>query len=890
MSISETGSCTSAGKKSPNTSFRTETQLRTMPSYSTDPAEVQAEIRALPITSEPLPAPQEAELSPEDQALSLELFYESREGTPHAIRALKGLIAKYPEVPSLKNHLTVAYIAAGRERQADKVNDKLRRENPDYLFGHLNHASKFLGRRGGAQRIPEILGETLRLRDLKPDIELFHHSEVKGFYTIVAHFHVQEDRPGLARAIYDVLAEIIGADDPQLADGGSIVGISHAPLIFLDTTGATLWESGGGATSIGYHTAEGRRFAVPTDINNSGWIVGWAIGGGLSTAQAALVRGTEVTILHDPALQGAFWQATAINDSGLIVGQTERPFLWDDDERYDLDSLIVGLAFTDGTPLQPILGVLDINNNGDILCSSAFYRILLRKIDPPPPGLVVNSNGDSDDIDSLDDRCYTGNQTPQGQDECTLRAAIQHANRTPGLDTIVFDIPGGGIPTIAPESPLPAITDEVIIDASTQPGTAMVILEGTDADSLGAGTDALVLRGGGSTLRGLIINNFSGNGITLRDGDRNVVESCIIGTDELGTERFGNFGHGIFIRNSSHNRIGGSPETENTIMNNFRSGVFVLGGLGNMITSNYIAFNVGLGIDLAPEGVTLNDSADADGGPNNLQNFPVIDSLDVSGFVYTVYGHVSAPSPPNDMVLEFFLADSCDATGYGESGKLIESLPVTVTSNQPEPFNFSTIDTLILSRFLTATATDKDSNTSEFSHCWPQKVLRIVDVNNNPIPNMTFALSTVRDDVPLFTEDFIDSITTDATGRYDLEGDLYQGVRATTPNIRSFRAEGGSTGHFVLRLDPVAGDQSHVSNDERSAFCPSLADPHGNPSRGILRSHLPGRSTGLWRPGSGGAGRRSAMRCMTARYGCLRNILGPAYRITSRILSRGCGR
>src|SRR5947209_4738452 len=44
----------------------------------------------------------------------------------------------------------------------------------------------------------------------------------------------------------------------------------------------------------------------------------------------------------------------------------------------------------------------------------------------------------------------------------SLRQAILSANSGPGADTITFNIPGTGVQTIAPASPLPAVTDTVI--------------------------------------------------------------------------------------------------------------------------------------------------------------------------------------------------------------------------------------------------------------------------------------------------------------------------------------------------------------------------------------------------------------------------------------------
>ena len=55
----------------------------------------------------------------------------------------------------------------------------------------------------------------------------------------------------------------------------------------------------------------------------------------------------------------------------------------------------------------------------------------------------------------------------------SLRQAIIDANTTSGADTIDFNIGAGGVQTIAlTTSALPTITEQVTIDATTQPGYA----------------------------------------------------------------------------------------------------------------------------------------------------------------------------------------------------------------------------------------------------------------------------------------------------------------------------------------------------------------------------------------------------------------------------------
>ena len=59
---------------------------------------------------------------------------------------------------------------------------------------------------------------------------------------------------------------------------------------------------------------------------------------------------------------------------------------------------------------------------------------------------------------------------------------------------------------------------------------------------------------------------------------------------------------------------------------------------GNLITQNSIARNDGPGIDLANDGVTLNDDGDVDTGPNALLNFPVLESALLQGTDLVVTG------------------------------------------------------------------------------------------------------------------------------------------------------------------------------------------------------------------------------------------------------------
>ncbi|HUY32931.1 MAG TPA: PKD domain-containing protein [Pirellulales bacterium] len=119
----------------------------------------------------------------------------------------------------------------------------------------------------------------------------------------------------------------------------------------------------------------------------------------------------------------------------------------------------------------------------------------------------------------------------------TLRQAILEADAgSASITPIYFDIPGSGVQSIQPLSALPAITKPVVIDATTQggyAGTPIVQLSGINA---GGNANGLTVGagGGGSTIRGLVINAFSGNGIEL-DAGGNTVAGNFIGTNATGT-------------------------------------------------------------------------------------------------------------------------------------------------------------------------------------------------------------------------------------------------------------------------------------------------------------------------------------------------------------------
>jgi len=185
----------------------------------------------------------------------------------------------------------------------------------------------------------------------------------------------------------------------------------------------------------------------------------------------------------------------------------------------------------------------------------------------------------------------------------SFRQAIMDANANPGLDTIAFAIPGSGVQTIAPTSTLPTITDPVVIDGYTQPGTSpntdptgfngtlLIELSGADIGS----TNALVFTGGGSTIKGLVINRFAGasagagNAVRLLSAGGNHVEGNFIGTDPSGTGDAGNGDDAIDIESGSDdNVIGGPAPAQRNVISANKTVAFFIVTSGNVIQGNFI--------------------------------------------------------------------------------------------------------------------------------------------------------------------------------------------------------------------------------------------------------------------------------------------------------------
>ena len=154
------------------------------------------------------------------------------------------------------------------------------------------------------------------------------------------------------------------------------------------------------------------------------------------------------------------------------------------------------------------------------------------------------------------------------------------------------------------------------------------------------------------------------------------------------------------------------PEQGNVIAFNGFDGIS-LNSTRITIRGNSIHSNGGLGIDLGDDGVTPNDVCDADTGPNELQNFPVLTDApsgtvfvtatatnsngNTSEFSRCVRAQVSGGSvvlqgtmegrASATFTLDFYSNTTCDASGNGEGQTYLGSTTVTTNASCNAPIN-----------------------------------------------------------------------------------------------------------------------------------------------------------------------------------------------------------
>jgi len=215
-------------------------------------------------------------------------------------------------------------------------------------------------------------------------------------------------------------------------------------------------------------------------------------------------------------------------------------------------------------------------------------------------------------------------------------------------------------------------------------------------------------------------NNYSGVSIAHASADNNQVVGNYIGVNAAGVGALGNSIFGVVIYDGADgNQIGDVTSGSGNVIAYNNRGVLVdanpTASINNSIRGNSIYGQVGLGIDLNNDGVSLNDPGDLDLGANNTRNFPVITSAVLGGTTLTIAGTLNA-IPLLNSDIDFYWSPTGDSSGYGEGKAYIGSTNVTPDFFGNASFNVAFTGVSVPSgAVISATTTDINGNTSEFS-------------------------------------------------------------------------------------------------------------------------------------------------------------------------------
>jgi CSLREA domain-containing protein len=317
----------------------------------------------------------------------------------------------------------------------------------------------------------------------------------------------------------------------------------------------------------------------------------------------------------------------------------------------------------------------------------------LAPVGPPPPALnpagpppvsefQVNSAADWDDVTLTDDICAD----EFGQ--CTLRAAIQQANVSPGAQLITFSADVTSAITLS--DALPEITDPLVIDGTSHPGFAGTPLVEIDAGGISItpmGNAVIHVSSGQSGILGLIIhggvsNAYDLSGIRLSNNGGNTVAGNYIGTQADGLGELGHNLHGVFIDDCAGNAIGGPLSRDRNLISgnggSFSSpsgnGIHIFGAnaSGNHVLNNLLGLDASAASALPNDGhgVHIGDGASLNliGGTATVER-NLISGNTMDGIVIDGTQIVSNnPAQGNWVRGNFIGADSGGSSPLGNGG------------------------------------------------------------------------------------------------------------------------------------------------------------------------------------------------------------------------------
>jgi RHS repeat-associated protein/CSLREA domain-containing protein len=508
-----------------------------------------------------------------------------------------------------------------------------------------------------------------------------------------------------------VQGNYIGTD----ASGGQKVGNGYSGVYIYNAPANNIGGSEAGARNV-ISGNGGDGILIETNGATGTLIQGNYIG---TDASGMINLGNTSDGLNVNAAPNTVIGGTATGSGNLISGNQSGVYLYNNAAGAQLQGNLIGTNLTGDAPLgNTYYGIVisDAANNtiggttggaGNVISGNGNYGIYM--LGSGASGNQVQGN-------------FIGTDLTGSQDVGNVLSGIAIGN---GASNNMIGGTGSGVRNLISGN------DETGVLIS-EVGTSGNIVQGnyigtdvTGALPLGNADDGVHIQysassnlvGGTVNGAGNLIASNGWSGVRVTAGAfGNTVQGNTIGTDPGGTLALGNAEQGVSL-NGPDNLVGGTEVgAANRIAHNTGNGVYVETGTGNTLEGNLVWGNGALGIDLDPPGITPNDTGDADSGPNNLQNFSLLTSVNSEGVSTTVEGSLNS-TPNTSFRLEFFANIACDPSGNGEGESYLGSQDVVTDASGNAGFSATLPAGVSGGASVSATATDPGGNTSEFSAC-----------------------------------------------------------------------------------------------------------------------------------------------------------------------------
>lgn len=127
----------------------------------------------------------------------------------HSIPILRKLRFRYPDVPTIYNYISIAYLYKGNKERFQLEAEKTVKLFPDYFYGKITLAEFYLAQKK-TNLIPSMFNDELRLT-AQGNGERYHVTEVLGFYYVLGTYFLQIGRRAEALGYALMMVDI----DPQ---------------------------------------------------------------------------------------------------------------------------------------------------------------------------------------------------------------------------------------------------------------------------------------------------------------------------------------------------------------------------------------------------------------------------------------------------------------------------------------------------------------------------------------------------------------------------------------------------------------------------------------------------------------------------------------------------